>query len=452
MQEVTLADMLAARDARAAAQEAMRAAHPGAVLLSFTLNIPGPIKNSPAIERAFTFGCKAIEDILQSYPILGHEKRILFTGCESLWAVEADALTLKAACTAPEDDLPLGRLFDIDVLTPDGIKIDRSAVGKPERGCMVCGAPGRGCASRRLHSVAQLQKAVWNLMDGHFAMQDAQAIGCAAVNALLDEVETTPKPGLVDRNGSGSHTDMDIDTFRRSAHALKDYFIRCTALGMEHREVSLEALFPRLRAAGLEAEQTMFAATGGINTHKGAIYTLGVLCGAVGFLWTAGIPVPSADALMDACAALTRTSAEADFAALRAKGIPETAGERLYLEHGLTGIRGEVADGLPAVRHHGLPAFRKALAEGHTAEEAGRYALLHLIAHTDDSTLWHRGGAEGAAYARKAAADLLNTNHFPSEDELLELDRAFTARRLSPGGSADLLAVLYFIHRLENLF
>ncbi|MBR5284034.1 MAG: citrate lyase holo-[Clostridia bacterium] len=452
MQEVNLAAMLDAREARVAAQEAMQAAHPDAVLVSFTLNIPGPIKNSPAIRRAFTFGCTAIEAILRDHSVVDHSRKDLFTGCEALWAVKADALPLKDACTALEDDLPLGRLFDIDILAPDGSKIERRMVGKEERGCMVCGTPGRGCASRRLHTVAELQKAAWALIDGHFAPCDAEAIGHAAMSALLDEVETTPKPGLVDRNGSGSHTDMDIDTFRRSAHALESYFIQCAALGMKHRGHAPETLFSLLRAAGLEAEKAMYAATNGINTHKGAIYTLGVLCGAVGSLWNVETPTPSTDALLDACAVLTRTSVEADLASIRAKGTAETAGERLYLAHGLTGIRGEAANGLPAVRSHGLPAFCKGLDGGLTAEEAGRYALLHLIAHTDDSTLWHRGGADGAAYARKAAADLLKGGRFPTEEELLTLDHAFTARRLSPGGSADLLAVLYFLHRLEHLF
>ena len=144
MQEVTLAEMLAARDARAEAQAAMQAAHPHASLIAFTLNIPGPVKNSPAIERAFACGCAAIEALLKDAVILGHDSKRLHTGCEALWAVQGDPLTLKSACAALEDDLPMGRLFDIDILDADGYKIDRQAVGRPERGCMVCGAPGRG--------------------------------------------------------------------------------------------------------------------------------------------------------------------------------------------------------------------------------------------------------------------------------------------------------------------
>ena len=449
MQEVTLAEMLDAREARAAAQAALQARFPNASLISFTLNIPGPVKVTPAVVRAFHDGCRRIDAVLIDLPVVFREARRPHTGCEALWAVEAPALSLKEACAALEDKNALGRLFDIDVLAPNGRKIDRAEVGKPERGCMVCGAPGRGCASRRLHSVPELQAAAFGRIDAHFRKADAARIGALAAQALRDEVCATPKPGLVDRNNTGSHKDMDLNTFLRSADALEGYFITCTTLGMEGRSLPPEVLFSHLRAAGLEAEAAMFAATDGINTHKGAIYTLGVLCGAIGYRWTAERPVAETDVLLDTCAALTAASAAADFAAVD-RADPKTAGERLYLQYGLRGIRGEVADGLPALRSRGLPAFRRALADGHTAEESGILALLHLIAHTDDTTLWHRGGRDGAAYAQRAAADLLKASPFPTAEQIAALDRDFIARRLSPGGCADLLAVLFFLHRLQT--
>lgn len=452
MQEVTLAQMLDAREARVHTQSRLLAAHPDAALIAFTLNIPGPVKTGPAILRAFRHGCGLLEDLLKPYTIYHKEHHDLPTGPEGYYAVQADAREIKTLCLSLEDGFPMGRLFDLDVLTPDGSKIERGALGYAERGCMVCSAPGRGCASRRLHTVDELQAAAFGLIENHFCTSDADRIGVLASAALIDEVEATPKPGLVDRSNAGSHTDMDIGTFRRSAASLQNYFTACVSIGMDTQACAPETVFPQLRAAGLEAEKSMFAATNGINTHKGAIYTLGVLCGAVGRLWSAGQPMADTDRLLDTCADLTRIAVRDDFAAIRAKAAPQTAGERLYLQYGLRGIRGEVADGLPALRQYGLPAFHHVLSAGRSAEEAGLYALLQLIAHTDDTTLWHRGGKEGADHAQQAALELLDKGGFPSTDDLLALDRDFIAQRLSPGGCADLLAVLYFLYRLKIYF
>ncbi len=450
LQEVTLAEMLDAREARAAAQAELQARYPEATLISFTLNIPGPVKNTPAVERAFFWGCRRIESLLHKRQLLCKEEKRAVTGCEALYAVRRKPRSLKKACVALEDENDLGRLFDIDIIAPDGRKLDRADVGQPERGCMVCGAPGRGCASRRLHSVAELQAAAFGRIERHFRDHDAEIIRSIAVRALCDEVNATPKPGLVDRNNSGSHDDMDIDTFHRSAAALSDYFRECAAIGMAHRDLPPPQVFQLLRTAGLTAERAMYAATDGVNTHKGAIYTLGVLCGAAGYLRTVEQPAASADALLDMAADLTKQAAEADFAYIREKNAPKTAGERLYLEYGLTGIRGEVARGLPSIREYGLPAWQHARQHHLDPERTGIYALLHLIAHTDDTTLWHRGGKEGADYARRTAAMLLRHTTFPTTAQLEALDRDFTARRLSPGGSADLLAVLYFLDYMST--
>lgn len=138
--------------------------------------------------------------------------------------VDMDATALKTITTAIEDENRLGRLYDMDVLDGNLNKLDRCLVGGKSRDCIVCGAPGRGCASRRLHSVSELQTAVNRILTAHFQEEDAREIGNLAVQPLLEEVATTPKPGPVDRRNTGSHRDMDMDTFQKSAHALTDYF------------------------------------------------------------------------------------------------------------------------------------------------------------------------------------------------------------------------------------
>lgn len=450
MQEVTLSQVLEARDARAAAQQAILARHPGCSILSFTMNIPGPVKATPSIERAFDLGLSELDHRLPKGSVSERQEVRAVTGFEALWAVALDPVKLKKICVAIEDGSLLGRLFDMDVLGADGVKLDRALVGGKSRDCIVCGAPGQGCAARRLHSVEELQTATHTRIHDHFARLDSRRIAALAVRSLLDEVCTTPKPGLVDRRNSGSHEDMDIFTFNASAAALFPYFEQCTMLGILHQKEQPETLFSHLRNAGLTAEREMYRATNGINTHKGAIFTLGILCGTIGYFWQPDCPVTTEAYLRRCTGRMALAALHADLDSLD-PAHARTAGEKLWLQHGVSGIRGELANGLPSVFDTALPVWRKAIADGLSRNDAGRYALLHLIAFVDDTNLRHRGGEEGAGWAKAAALSLIAQEGYPSPADYEALDRAFIERNLSPGGCADLLAVLYFIDGLEKM-
>ena len=240
---------------------------------------------------------------------------------------------------------------------------------------------------------------------------------------------------------------MDLNSFLFSANALRGYWERCFRKGRENARNGLPPAetFRQLRGAGKSAERSMLAATGGVNTHKGAIFTLGVLCGAVGRRWTAEDGFPSVDVILDEAAAMTRETLEKELPAANWN----TAGEALYRKYGVRGIRGEVADGLPAVRELALPVFKKLLADGLDRNRAAAVTLLHLIANVEDTNLLHRGGPEGAAWAKQKAAELLS-DKIPSPEEIAELDRQFIERNLSPGGCADLLAVTLFLESLSS--
>lgn len=444
MQEVTLMEMLEARESRAVEQQRLLRQY-RAPLLCFTMNIPGPVKDSPLIRRAFAFGCDALEHRLPQNRILHSASHCAVTGCEAMYVVDMDALSLKTLTTAIEDETVLGRLFDMDVLDAQGNKLDRDLVGGRSRDCIVCGAAGRGCASRRSHSVDQLQKAVNRILWEHFAREDAKRIGAWAVQSLLDEVCTTPKPGLVDRRNSGSHGDMDIFTFMASAAALAPYFHSCAEIGIQTADCPPEETFLKLRKAGLQAEQDMYRATKGINTHKGAIFTIGILCGAAGRLWN---PVASwnPSALFREVSAMTKAAMQED---LRRSG-GDTVGQRLYVQRGIPGIRGEAAQGLPSVEKIGLPAYRACLDRGLDRNKAGAITLLHLIAQVEDTNMLSRGGTEGAAAGAAWAAELLKGGRLPAPSEIEALDDRFIQRNLSPGGCADLLAAVYFVDALTG--
>ena len=422
MSEVTLQQILQAREDRALLQKELLQAHK-CPLICFTMNIAGPVKTSPLIRWGFQTG---LDSLLAALPVLPRYKqaRLLPTGCEGYLSVPLPAPELKGICVRMEEATPLGRLFDMDVIDINGKKLQRTT----ERACLICGKPGRACASRRLHSAEELQAATEEIIVSELAVQ-----------CLLREAETTPKPGLVDRRNNGSHMDMNLRSFVSSANALRPYFAQCVKIGQRTAQMLPKDTFRLLRQAGIRAEHTMLDATGGVNTHKGAIFTLGILCGSIGRLGSC-----KTDDILCQVARMGK-EAEQDFA--HANG--DTAGERLYLQENLRGIRGEVADGLPSAVNIGLPAYQDGLSKGLSPNDAGVMALLRLIANVKDTNLYHRGGADGAAWAAKAAQECLQTAAYPPLSLIEELDDAFIARNLSPGGCADLLAVTYFLHSLN---
>lgn len=405
--------------------------------MSYSLNIPGPVKNSPLIRRTFREGLAALQAQIPKELVLHRQQKLAVTGCEALWVVDLPPMTLKRQCVALEERLPLGRLFDFDVLSPDGTHPDRLAAGGTERGCIVCGAAGRR------HSVQVLQKTVDDTMRARLQAQDAQAIGALAQQSLFREASLTPKPGLVDRNNSGSHRDMDFSTFLRSAAALGPYFQDCARIGMETADRSFSAAFAVLQERGLRAEQEMFEATAGVNTHKGAIFTLGILCAAAGRLWS---PEGFANekALSQAAAGFGKN------ASWETEGQPQTAGVYLYKTFGIGGIRAEAARGFPSVFALALPFYRSALQAGADETYAGVLTLLQLIAQVEDTNMLRRGGRAGAREGAALAAALLADGAQPSMQEVAALDRLFREKNLSPGGCADLLAATLFVQSLTG--
>ena len=448
--EVTLMEMLEAREARASRQRELldRYARP---VVSFTLNIAGPVKNGPVLRRAFREGLARLEDALAARGLrpLHKEEVDRPTGCEALWAVDGPARTVKELCAGIEDRDPLGRLFDLDVLDPEGGKWDREALGLPPRPCLVCGKAGKGCASRRLHPVEEIQEKTQTILRDFFAEKDRKFLAAQGARALLYEVCTTPKPGLVDRHNNGSHKDMDVFTFLDSTAALLPYLERAAAIGQESAHMPPEETFRRLREAGVGAERAMLRATGGVNTHKGAIFSLGCVLGTCGRLWTPEGPCRNPEGILAECGRMSAPAAEDFFAAL-ARENARTAGERLYLATGNRGVRGEAAEGFPSVLKIGLPALKAALDQGAGLEEAGAAALLALTAGTADTNLFARGGLEGQRWAARQAGALLEGGPRPDPEAVRELDRRMIQKNLSPGGCADLLAIVYFFHFLSQ--
>ena len=274
----------------------------------------------------------------------------------------------------------------------------------------------------------------------------AEWIGVQAYLSLQQEVATTPKPGLVDRNNRGAHTDMGQRHFFTSANALRPYFVKFAESGYLNRDLPATEAFAQLITIGKEAEEAMLSATGGVNTHKGAIFSLGLLCAAAGRIspenWTA-------ENLLAQCAAMTQGLVSRDFAGITVE-TAKTAGERFYAQYGITGIRGQAEAGYPAVKTVGLPIFQQALTRGLSWNDAGAVTLLHLLAATDDTNLIHRSDRETQLSVQAQVKAMLTETPFPSTEAIEALDREFIQKNLSPGGSADLLAMTYLLYLLTT--
>jgi triphosphoribosyl-dephospho-CoA synthetase len=242
---------------------------------------------------------------------------------------------------------------------------------------------------------------------------------------------------------------MHYGTFVSSAFALAPFWshqFREGLSGLPPREV-----FPRLRSRGVAMEEAMFRATNNINTHKGLIFVLSLLLYGTGKAREEGAPL-SGERICTLGGSCVAGMVGAELEPLK-KSLPPrplTHGERLYLEHGITGIRGEAEGGFPALWKTGLPALEGALEEGHSLHHAGLYALLHLMLATEDSTVIHRGGhAFWKTEYREMIRKVLHKGApFSSSGEkaLEELDGEFSRRRISPGGAADLLSATFFLH------
>lgn len=437
--EVTLSEMLEAREKRARRQNALLTQY-RRPLVSFTMNIAGPVKDSPLIRRGFQIGLRDLEQLLivERITCLHREELAAHTGCEAILVADAPAKRLKELTTRLEEYSGIGRLFDMDVLTPSGEKLGRAV---PRR-CLICGRIAQNCARNRTHSVAELQEKTYMILADAVDAEDRRFAAQMAQRALLYEIGITPKPGLVDRSNNGSHRDMDFFTFQRSAVALYPFFEECVRIGRETRSLSPSETFARLRFPGKLAEGRMLAATGGVNTHKGSIFSLGILCGALGRLeredWCdlAAVLTVCADMCADLTADIDRPV--------------DTAGTRLYRDHGITGARGQAAAGYPVVLQFGLPKLAAGLSEGLSINDAACAALLSLIAETTDTNMIHRGGLEKQQETAKAVAALLEKTPFPDRGTLEQLDADFIRDNLSPGGCADLLTMTLVLHFLKE--
>ncbi|KTT03232.1 triphosphoribosyl-dephospho-CoA synthase [Pseudomonas oryzihabitans] len=271
------------------------------------------------------------------------------------------------------------------------------------------------------------------------APSPAERLADLAVAALIDEAELSPKPALVDRRGQGAHQDLSLGLMLTSAQALRPCFqamAEAAELGLPAEE--LRRLIGRL---GRDGEAAMLQVTGGVNTHRGAIWALGLLLTA------------AVQARPDSARALCLAAGR--LASLPDPDAPSTApshGQRVAQRYGVGGARAEAAAGFPAIQERGLPQLRASRQAGAGEQNARLDALLAIMTRLDDTCVLHRAGPTALNAMHQGAQAVLDAGGSASlagRRQLLALDRELLAANASPGGAADLLAATLLVDRLE---
>jgi len=273
------------------------------------------------------------------------------------------------------------------------------------------------------------------------AVECSDLLGKLAVTALIDEAELTPKPALVDKDSSGAHTDLNIEIMLCSARSLHETFVEIGRSAFMKNPSKIHRC--EIAIIGQKGEKVMLKATGGTNTHKGAIWALGLL--------TAGAAMnkPGTSA-----AIIAKTAGEIACYENTIDVEKLSNGLRVVREYGVQGAKGEAQAGFPHVIDIGLPALYNARDLGISENFARLDTLITLIAYVVDTCLLHRGGMEALEIAKDGAKAVLavgGTSTKAGFNALRRLDDKLIILNASPGGSADLLAATIFLDSLNNI-
>ena len=270
------------------------------------------------------------------------------------------------------------------------------------------------------------------------------ALGRQVLQALLDEVTLTPKPGLVDLRSRGAHADLNWALMCHSACVLQPVFAAMAQAAWESDDD--DGLRQRIGAIGRDGEALMLAATDGVNTHRGAIWALGLLVTAAAQQVARGASL-APQAVAARAGALARLT---DHAAPVATG---NKGELACRQYRVDGARGQARAGFPLVTGAGLTQLHASRARGDNETTARLNALLAIISQLDDTCVLSRGGETGLLALQAGAARVLAAGGAATaagSQALLALEAVALARGVSPGGAADLLAATLFLDRLTE--
>lgn len=412
--------------------------------LSFSLNIPGYPKSNPIVKYFFKLVLTELKVYLKSHLVeLGKDETVEICDAAGdfflapIFGGNLSLLEIKQICENFEERHPLGRFLDVDLNDDLGNAISS---GKSKM-CFYCKEqPAIECRRTNAHDLEQVRAYVFVEMAKHNRIhketQMAKQLSALALQAILQEISLTPKPGLVDKLSSGSHTDMDYQTFIRSSAAISVWFEELVQAGFGFQEDDLTKALPLIRCIGLKMEAAMFKETSNINTQKGIIFLMGISLFATGKLYQEDI-LFDANRFREIVRGICKDLVRNEFGSKT--GQQGSHGEIVFRKHGLSGARGEAESGFETVFRKGLPMLVGLDAlDDHSLINC----FLSIASMNQDTNILYRCGPESLASFQNLCKIALDNFTKAKYDEIVEFCRT---KNISPGGSADLLAVSIFL-------
>ena len=433
---------MAARENRAYLK--FQLAEKGYPLLSFGLNVPGFPKSNPIVKQFFGYCLGELKYYMKAR-LLHFEEEAALETCDAagdLYLVPVRSANgslpdLKQLCEAFEERHPLGRFLDVDLTDEQGNALS-SGKSKP---CFFCqDQPAISCRRNHSHDPGELRSYMFSKMLAYCQSEResilAKRLSALALKSLLHEIALSPKPGLVDRFGNGSHTDMNFLTFVDSTAAIAPWLEELVRLGFLFCEADPAKALPAIREIGLRMETEMYKATCHINTQKGIIFLMGLSLFACGRLFKEYEHFDEGrfqTIVREVCKDIVKKEL------VDMVRYDRTHGEEIYHRHGFSGARGEAEGGFPTVFENGLPWLDRSELPG---DQAMQRCLLSIAARNNDTNiLYRRGPAVLRTFqelCRVAAVDFNDHNYQAVLDFC-------SVENISPGGSADLLAISIFV-------
>lgn len=449
-----LKGILEAREKRAGMRNNF--AQKGFMSVSLSLNIPGYPKSNTLTHSLFTEIIDELKTFLAANRITINESQEIITCDEdgdfylvSLSPDNISAGEVKNICEIFEEEHTVGRLLDIDLCDEHGAPVS-SGKAKP---CYYCGKYAAViCMREKRHSLEQLRGVAFSGITEYLEQKQvnklSNKLATHAIKAILSEISLTPKPGLVDMVDSGIHKDMDYSTFLNSTSAISPFFIELAKKGFSYSVDNYSMILPQVRTTGLLMEKEMFSSTGGVNTQKGIIFLMGLSVFISAYTIKKQGHLNSTyfkKVLMEACAELDQ---EVD------QNKPATHGSICVNKYGYKlggGARAEAQSGFPKVFNHGLPELQKYntldFNNATSTNIALKNTLVAIIAESNDSNVLYRSNPETLRELKKLASKYLSESSTEKKETIYnQLIKFCKENNISPGGSADLLAVTVFIY------
>ncbi|MCT4637333.1 MAG: triphosphoribosyl-dephospho-CoA synthase [Bacteroidales bacterium] len=452
-----LSKILEARDNRAALREQI--SKKGNISVSLSLNIAGYPKSDTITEAFFITIINEFErTLLANLITINKSECTIITDADGNFYIapvssNTDSKIVKQVCEKFEETHKAGRIIDADVTT----SANKSESSGKAKHCIVCKTNAAvDCMRNRNHSIEEVREAAWLLMTDHIKTDKEQkltnSISSFALKSIIYEISLTPKPGLVDFNDDGIHTDMNYYTFVNSTSIIIPYLNRLALLGTKHIDTSHTDILTEIREIGIEAEKDMFIETSGVNTQKGVIFLLGLAVYASSHIINRygyfDIRMVS-ELISSICCDMVKTE-------MTNNTDSQTHGQKCYNKYGnkFGGARAEAESGLKTAIDYGYSILDNSgfnILKSSNRSEMNKLftsTLLNIMANNNDSNILYRSDIKTLEEFKTIASDTLNAiNNGVNINEAMNSINSFCSKnRISAGGAADLLSVSIFLY------